>query len=76
MIECGDRTPHVETLVSLANALDIAVSHLFIDANEPRASSGQKPDLQLLRYLGTLRLTPSDVNALLAIAEAMFDGPS
>src|SRR5216683_2618005 len=38
MIERGDRTPHVETLVSLAKALGIAVSQLLLDANEPRAS--------------------------------------
>jgi len=75
MIERGDRTPHVETLVSLAKALGIAVSQLLLDANEPRASSGQPPDLQLMAYLETLRLTPGDVNRLVAIAKAMFDRP-
>jgi transcriptional regulator with XRE-family HTH domain len=74
MIERGDRTPHVETLMSLAKALGIAVSQLLLDANEPGESSGQSPDLQLMTYLGTLRLTPGDVNRLVAIAKAMFDG--
>jgi transcriptional regulator with XRE-family HTH domain len=74
MIERGDRTPHVETLVSLAKALGIAVSELLLDANGPRGSDGQPADLQLMTYLETLRLTPGDVNRLVAIAKAMFDG--
>jgi len=74
MVERGDRIPHVETLLSLAKALGIAVSQLLVDAEEPRESSGQPPDLQLMTYLETLRLTPGDVNRLVAIAKAMFDG--
>lgn len=73
MIELGDRTPHVETLLSLASALGIAVSELFLDANEPWGTNGQPPDRQLMTYLETLRLTPGDVNKLLTIAKAMFD---
>ena len=74
MIERGDRTPHVETLVSLAKALGTAVSQLLLDANDPEETGGQPPDLQLMTYLETLPLTPGDVNRLVAIAKAMFDG--
>ncbi len=69
MIERGQRTPHLETLVRIAAALGVSLSQLFIEAYEPSAN-----DLPLLSYLGTLRLSPDDVNALLLVARAMFKG--
>ena len=69
MIERAQRTPHVETLVSLAAALGITLSQLFIEAHEPRAD-----DLPLFAYLATLRLGRKDLDALLGVAQAMFDG--
>jgi transcriptional regulator with XRE-family HTH domain len=74
MIECGDGTPHVETLVSLADALGISVSQLFLDANEP--GGGQTHHLPLMAYLGSRRLSSGDVRALLAVAKAIFDRKS
>jgi transcriptional regulator with XRE-family HTH domain len=73
MIERAQRTPHVETLVSLAAALGITVSQLFLDMNEPRGS-GPAPDLPLMAYLGTRRLDRKELDALLKVARAMFDG--
>jgi len=67
--ERGDRTPHVETLVRIAAALGVSLSQLFIEAHEPSAN-----DLPLLAYLGTLRLSPDDVKAVLMVARAMFKG--
>jgi transcriptional regulator with XRE-family HTH domain len=69
MIERAKRMPHFETLVRLAAALGITLSQLFIEAHEPTAE-----DLPLLAYLGTLRLDRSDVEVLLRVAKAMFDG--
>ncbi len=69
MIERGDRTPRVETLVRIAAALGVSLSQLFIEAHEPSAN-----DLPLLAYLGTLRLSPDDVKAVLMVARAMFKG--
>jgi transcriptional regulator with XRE-family HTH domain len=69
MIERGQRMPHLETLVRIAAALGVSVSQLFIEAHEPSAN-----DLPLLSYLGTRRLTPDDVEALLLVAKAMFKG--
>ncbi len=69
MIERGQRMPHLETLVRIAAALGVSVSQLFIEAYEPSAN-----DLPLLSYLGTLRLSPDDVKALLLVAKTMFKG--
>ncbi len=68
LIEQGQRTPHLETLVQIEAALDITLSQLFIEAHEPTAN-----ELPLLAFLGTLRLDRTDVDALLRIAKAMFD---
>ena len=76
MIERGERTPYVETLVAISRALGITVSQLFLGLNAPRADIGHAPDLTLMAYLRTRRLTPGDVKALLAVAKAMFDGRS
>jgi len=69
MIERGQRMPHLETLVRIAAALGISLSELFIKAHEPSADH-----LPLLAYLGTLRLDRTDVDVLLRVAKAMFDG--
>jgi len=74
MIERGERTPHVETLVAISDALAITVSQLFLGLNAPRADIGQTQDLPLMAYLGTLRLDRKELDALLKVAKAMFDG--
>jgi len=73
MIERAERLPHLQTLVGLANALGVTLCQLF-DLNGPRAHRGQAQDLPLIAYLGTLRLGPGDVEALLMVAKAMFEG--
>jgi transcriptional regulator with XRE-family HTH domain len=74
MIEHAQRLPHIETLAVLAKALGITLSQLFLDMNGPRAKDGQAEDLPLIAYLGNLRLRPGDVDALLKVAKAIFDG--
>src|SRR5216683_1816912 len=74
MIERGERTPYVETLVAISDALAITVSQLFLGLNAPRADIGQTQDLPLMAYLGTLRLDRKELDALLKVAKAMFDG--
>ena len=71
MIERAQRTPHLETLVSLSAALGITLSQLFIEPHEPTAD-----DIPLFAYLATLRLGRKDLDALLGVAHAMFDGKS
>ena len=74
MIARAERLPHLQTLVALANALGVTLSQLFLDANGPRAKGEQAQDLPLIAYLRNLRLHRSDVDALLTVAKAMFDG--
>ena len=76
MIERGERTPHVETLATISNALGITISQLFLGLNVARADIGPSPELPLLAYLRTRRLDQKDVDALLRIARAMFAGKS
>ena len=73
MIERGERTPQVETLATISNALGITVAQLFLGLNVPRANIAQTQELPLIAYLGTLRLDWNDVDALLKVARAMFD---
>ena len=73
MIENAQRTPYVETLVAISDALGITVSQLFAGLNARRADIGQAPDLPLMAYLGTLRLDRKELDALLKVAKAMFD---
>jgi len=76
MIESAQRLPHLKTLSALANALGVTLSQLFLDANGPRAKGEQAQDRPLIAYLGNLRLHPGDVDALLKVAKAMFEGRS
>ncbi len=76
MIERAERLPHIKTLVSLAAALGMTLSKLFVDLNGPRAKDEQTQALPLLAYLGTLRLSSGDVGALLLVAKVMFDRKS
>ncbi len=74
MIERAQRLPHIETLAVLAKALGLTLSQLFLDVNGARTKDAQAEDLPLLAYLGNLRLRPADVDALLKVAKAIFDG--
>src|SRR5216684_255631 len=73
MIENAQRTPYLETLLAISNALGITVSQLFAGLNAPRADIGQAPELPLMAYLGILRLDRKELDALLKVAKAMFD---
>ncbi|MBX5481168.1 MAG: helix-turn-helix transcriptional regulator [Myxococcaceae bacterium] len=74
MIERGERMPHVETLASLARALDVTLSELFAgtDRDVPDDEELLRP---LSEFARTRRLTPRDVEKLLGVARAMFQGP-
>ena len=49
------------------------LSQLFLGVDVSRAKGGQAQELPLIAYLGTLRLSPDDVEALLMVAKAMFE---
>jgi transcriptional regulator with XRE-family HTH domain len=69
-IENAQRTPYLETLLAISNALGITVSQLFAGLNAPRADIGQAPDLPLMAYLGTLRLDRKELDALLKVCKS------
>ncbi len=73
MIERGERVAHVETLASLADALDVPLSELFSGID--REPSGP-PDLlrPLSDFCRSRRLNSRDVEKLLGVARAMFNG--
>jgi len=76
MIERAERVPHLKTLSALSKALGIPLSRLFLDLNGRRAKDEQTQALPLIAYLGTLSLSSGDVETLLLVAKAMFDGKS
>ena len=70
MIERAERVPHLQTLASIASALDVTLSQLFAGVNGPQSS--QETLLPLIAYLLDLRLESKDVEALLLVAKTMF----
>lgn len=70
MIERAERVPHLDTLASIASALDVTLSQLFAGLNGPLSS--QETLLPLIAYLQNLRLEPKNVEALFLVAKAMF----
>ena len=71
MIERGERVPHVETLASLAQALQVRIGDLFA---EPPGESPQDVVQPLLDFVSLRHLSARDVEKLLGVARALFDG--
>jgi transcriptional regulator with XRE-family HTH domain len=73
MIERGERVPHVETLASIAQSLGVTLSELFAGADE---NGSETADLlrPLSEFARSRRLTSRDVEKLLGVARAMFNG--
>lgn len=77
MIERGERVAHVETLAAIASALGVTLSELF--AGTDTVAGGASDDaVELLRPLSEFararRLSANDVERLLGVARAMFNG--
>lgn len=73
MIERGERVPHLETLESLAGALQISLAELFVDPVADPEDPGAL--LQPLRdFVRARNLGARDVEMLLGVARAMFSG--
>ena len=73
MIERGERIPHVETLAAIANALGVTLSELFAgtDREVEEHQDVLRPLEEFIRARG---LTPRDVEKLLGVARALFNG--
>ena len=75
MIERGERVAHVETLAALAEALGVSLAELFAgaDSRETDTAEMMRP---LSDFCRSRSLTASDVDKLLGVARAMFNGIS
>jgi transcriptional regulator with XRE-family HTH domain len=75
MIERGERVAHVETLAALAEALGVSLAELFAgaDSRNTDAAEVMRP---LSDFCRARSLTPHDVDKLLGVARAMFNGAS
>ncbi len=73
MLERGERVAHVNTLAALADALDVPLSELFSGIDKKPSSP---PDLlwPLADFCRSRRLSSQDVEKLLGVARAMFNG--
>jgi transcriptional regulator with XRE-family HTH domain len=73
MIERGERSAHMDTLDSLADALGVSMEDLFRD--RPRQSEGVDPTIRpLVDFAERHRLNRRDVDRLLVVAKALFGG--
>ena len=74
MIERGERVAHVETLASLSEALGVTLSELFSGTDAPSPNGEDDVLRPLSDFARTRRLTQRDVEKLLGVARAMFNG--
>ncbi|HUB06810.1 MAG TPA: helix-turn-helix transcriptional regulator [Myxococcales bacterium] len=72
MIERGERSAHIDTLASLADALGVSLDELFRDRS--RLSDSVDPALRpLIDFAERHRLNRRDVDRLLSVAKALFE---
>lgn len=71
MIERGERSPSYDTLVQLAQALDIPLSELFRAENEAPADDGYYR--RLVEFARAAHLSRKQVEQLVSVGRAMFD---
>jgi DNA-binding XRE family transcriptional regulator len=71
LLERGERSPSYETLVVIADALEVSLADLFKD---PPAEAYDDPYFsKLLELARRLRLSRTQVDRLLAVGQAMFE---
>ncbi len=71
LLERGERSPSYETLVVIADALEVSLADLFKDA--PADAYDDPYFMRLLELARRLRLSRSQVDRLLAVGQAMFE---
>jgi transcriptional regulator with XRE-family HTH domain len=71
MIERGERSAHMDTLSSLADALGVSMEELFRDRSK-HAETIDPTVRPLVDFAERHRLTRRDVDRLLVIAKALF----
>jgi transcriptional regulator with XRE-family HTH domain len=70
MIERGERSPHLETLAAIAQALEVSIADLFLDEGDAReVEPVYRPLLDACRKHN---LGKRDVERLLSVVRTMF----
>jgi transcriptional regulator with XRE-family HTH domain len=69
MIERGERSPHLETLAALAEALEVRVADLFAEEQDGDVESIYKPLVDACRKYN---LGKRDVERLISVVRNMF----
>ena len=70
MIERGERSPHLETLASIAQALEVRVADLFLEDHE--SGSVEPMYRPLLEACRKYNLGKRDVDRLVSVVRNMF----
>ena len=69
MIERGERSPHLETLAALADALEVRIADLFADEDGGDVEPVYKPLIDACRKYN---LGKRDVDRLVSVVRNMF----
>ena len=69
MIERGERSPHLETLASIAEALEVKMADLFIDPDDRDIEPVYRPLIDACRKYNLGR---RDVDRLVSVVRNMF----
>jgi transcriptional regulator with XRE-family HTH domain len=69
MIERGERSPHLETLAAIAEALEVKMADLFIDPEERDIEPVYRPLIDACRKYNLGR---RDVERLVSVVRNMF----
>ncbi|HXN41500.1 MAG TPA: helix-turn-helix transcriptional regulator [Myxococcaceae bacterium] len=72
LLERGERSPSYETLLQMADALDIPLAELFRSAANPSYDDSYYS--KLVEFARRRKLSRPQVDRLMAVGQAMFDG--
>ena len=72
MIERGERSPHLETLAAIAEALEVRIADLFTDDRERDSGNVEPIYRPLLEACRKHNLGKRDVDRLVSVVRTMF----
>jgi transcriptional regulator with XRE-family HTH domain len=72
MIERGERSPHLETLAKIADALDVRMADLFSSGEEQMEDGVEVMFRPLLEACRKYNLGKRDVDRLVGVVRTMF----
>jgi transcriptional regulator with XRE-family HTH domain len=72
MIERGERSPHLETVAAIAEALEVRIADLFLDDRERESGNVEPIYRPLLEACRKHNLGKRDVDRLVSVVRTMF----